>query len=50
VSALIKQHRLPPELVHLVLVNGVYQDSAVRDEVCLQDGDALAIWPPVAGG
>jgi molybdopterin converting factor small subunit len=50
VSTLIKQHHLPPELVHLVLVNGVYQDSGVRDEVCLQDGDALAIWPPVAGG
>ena len=50
VSTLIKQHHLPLELVHLVLVNGVYQDSGVRDEVCLQDGDALAIWPPVAGG
>jgi sulfur-carrier protein len=33
-----------------VLVNGVYQAPAVRETLHLKAGDALAIWPPVAGG
>jgi len=41
---------LPPKLVHLVLVNGVYVPPAQRPAHCLVDGDVLAIWPPVAGG
>lgn len=34
---------------HLVLVNGVYLNEQQR-ELPLQEGDTLAIWPPVAGG
>lgn len=41
---------LPPKMVHLVLVNGVYIDPAKRDAHVLQAGDVLAIWPPIAGG
>jgi sulfur-carrier protein len=43
-------HRVPRARAHLVLVNGVYVPPAQRDEALLKDGDALAIWPPVAGG
>jgi sulfur carrier protein ThiS len=41
---------LPPKLVHLVLVNGVYIPPNQRAERPLQAGDVLAIWPPIAGG
>ncbi len=41
---------LPKEQCHLVLVNGVYVEPSRRAEHPLGEGDALAIWPPVAGG
>ncbi|MCI4441089.1 MoaD/ThiS family protein [Tibeticola sp.] len=41
---------LPPKLVHLVLVNGVYIPPEERATRTLNEGDALAIWPPIAGG
>ncbi|MDP4299621.1 sulfur carrier protein ThiS [Leptothrix discophora] len=47
---LVEQHRLPPRLVHLVLVNGVFVPPAERATRVLQPDDVLAIWPPVAGG
>ncbi len=50
ISQIIEPFGLPPKLVHLVLVNGVYIAPAQRAERSLQDGDVLAIWPPVAGG
>ena len=42
--------RMPPKLVHLVLVNGKYIKPEDRDTTTLVEGDVLAIWPPVAGG
>ena len=42
--------QLPQKLVHLVLINGRYIAPADRATVPLQQGDVLAIWPPVAGG
>ena len=50
VQEVIDRFQLPPELVHLVLVNGVYVPPAQRASRRLVEGDALAIWPPVAGG
>lgn len=50
ITDLIERHRLPPKLVHLVLVNGVYVAPADRPVRVLQEGDVVAIWPPVAGG
>jgi sulfur carrier protein ThiS len=50
VGSVIEQLRLPKELVHLVLVNGVYIPPEQRFTVTLNEADALAIWPPVAGG
>ncbi len=46
----IDAYNVPRGMCHLVLVNGHFKAPAIRDEVLLQPGDALAIWPPVAGG
>lgn len=47
---IIQQLRLPDEWVHLVLVNGHYIAPEALSQAALREGDALAIWPPVAGG
>jgi molybdopterin converting factor small subunit len=48
---IIDQYKVPRELAHLVLVNGVYRDVDTRDQTgSLNENDVLAIWPPVAGG
>ena len=49
-TAVIAKLNMPPEMCHLVLINGVYVAPSERDNVRLTEGDALAIWPPVAGG
>jgi molybdopterin synthase sulfur carrier subunit len=50
VQAVIDSFHLPQALVHLVLVNGSYIAPEKRSRHALREGDALAIWPPVAGG
>ncbi len=50
VQAVIERFRLPPKLVHLVLVNGVYIPPQARTGHVLAANDELAIWPPIAGG
>lgn len=50
ISQIIAPFGLPPRLVHLVLVNGTYIQPEARLTHTLQEGDALAIWPPIAGG
>ncbi len=50
VQELIDRMQLPAALVHLVLVNGAFVHPAHRAGHRLAEGDALAIWPPVAGG
>ena len=50
VQDVIHALNLPSEYCHLVLVNGVYVAPSERPERILQPGEALAIWPPVAGG
>jgi sulfur carrier protein ThiS len=50
IADLVERFRLPPRLVHLVLINGVYVAPEHRPARTLAPGDALAIWPPVAGG
>ena len=47
---LFSRFNMPREHCHLVLVNGVYIEPSQRGEYALQDNDALAVWPPVAGG
>ncbi len=50
ISDIIAPFGLPERLVHLVLVNGRYIAPEQRMSQTLQEGDVLAIWPPVAGG
>jgi sulfur carrier protein ThiS len=50
IARIIEPFRMPPHLVHIVLVNGVYVAPADRATRTLVEGDVLAIWPPVAGG
>lgn len=49
-SQVVDSMRLPGDLVHLVLLNGVYVEPEARAETRLSDGDAVAVWPPIAGG
>ena len=50
VQHVIDQMRLPSRTVHLVLVNGLYVPPSARATHALNAGDALAMWPPIAGG
>jgi sulfur carrier protein ThiS len=50
VASVVEPFNLPLKLVHLVLVNGVYVPRDERTTRVLEDGDVLAIWPPIAGG
>ena len=50
VQWLIDEFRLPSKMTHLVLVNGIYIPPSARAAHVLLPGDALAIWPPIAGG
>jgi sulfur carrier protein ThiS len=50
VAAIIERLALPQKWVHLVLVNGVYLTPEERGSHCLEPGDQLAVWPPIAGG
>jgi sulfur carrier protein ThiS len=50
IASIVEPFGLPEKLVHLVLVNGVYVPPAERLSFMPQDGDVLAIWPPIAGG
>ena len=47
---LIDRYRVPRDMAHLVLLNGVYVNPEDRNRAMFSDGDTLAIWPPVAGG
>ena len=46
---LLDTHGVPREQAHLVCVNGVFVPIEERDKP-LNEGDVLAVWPPVAGG
>jgi sulfur-carrier protein len=50
ISQIIEPFGLPPKLVHLVLVNGKYIKPEEHMQTTLNEGDVLAIWPPIGGG
>ncbi|MFK7866833.1 MAG: MoaD/ThiS family protein [Alphaproteobacteria bacterium] len=50
IDQIAARFKLPPELLQLVLVNGVFIPPPARSSHSLAEGDVLAIWPPVAGG
>lgn len=47
---LVDRFGVPEDMVHLVLLNGVYLEKDQRSNHALKPGDTVAIWPPVAGG
>lgn len=50
IGTVIYLYKIPEKSAHLVLVNGKYIEPALRMGYILQEDDALAICPPVAGG
>lgn len=50
IAQVIEPFGMPPKLVHLVLVNGVFVPPQERQAHILKADDVLAIWPPIAGG
>jgi sulfur carrier protein ThiS len=50
IVALIERHGLPMKSCHLVLVDGHFVPPDQRGTRALQEGETLAIWPPIAGG
>ncbi|MCF8197682.1 MAG: MoaD/ThiS family protein [Sulfuritalea sp.] len=50
VMDLVKRFSLPEKLVHLVLIDGNFVPPGERASRTFQEGETLAIWPPVAGG
>jgi len=50
IAQVIERFGLPASSCKLVLVNGVFVPPAERASRILEDGETLAIWPPIAGG
>jgi sulfur carrier protein ThiS len=46
----IERFGVPLKSCHLVLVDGHFVPPADRGTRALNDGETLAIWPPIAGG
>lgn len=49
-QTILDQLSVPPRLTHLVLVNGTFIPPEERLVKALEEGDELAVWPPIAGG
>lgn len=50
VKEVLDHYNVPPEMCHLVLVNGSFVAPTMRESHQLEENDHLAVWPPVAGG
>lgn len=50
VAAILADLKVPMEQCHLVLINGHFVPPGSRGSRSVEDGDTLAVWPPVAGG
>lgn len=50
VTSILTGLNVPLEKCHLVVVNGVFIPPPDRASTRLNEGDTLAVWPPVAGG
>lgn len=48
--SILDKFNVPKESAHLVLLNGIYMEPEERELPKFNDGDVLAVWPPVAGG
>jgi sulfur-carrier protein len=47
---LMDRYKVPRDQAHLVICNGLFIAPSQRQNYTLQDGDSIALWPPVAGG
>lgn len=47
---LMARFHVPREQARIVVRNGVFVPYSERDTYKLQEGDIIALWPPVAGG
>lgn len=50
VGEVIRGQGIPPGQCAIVLVDGVWVSAVEWEERRLEEGQVLAIWPPVAGG
>jgi sulfur carrier protein ThiS len=50
IASIIAPLGMPPALVRLVVLNGIFVPPSERAARHFADGDVLAIWPPIAGG
>jgi len=50
VREVLDTYNVPFDKCHLILINGVFSPPATAKQALLSEGDALAVWPPVAGG
>mgnify|MGYP002026133621 CR=1 FL=1 len=50
INQVFDRYQVPHKMAHLVLINGSYIAPPDRATRALAEGDALAAWPPVAGG
>jgi len=50
IASIVAPLGIPPALVKLVVLNGLFVPPSERAVTTFADGDVLAIWPPVAGG
>jgi sulfur carrier protein ThiS len=50
IGSIIAPLGMPPALVKLVVLNGVFVPPGERAVTRFANGDVLAIWPPIAGG
>ena len=50
VADVVARFALPEKLVHLVVIDGHFVPPDQRSHRVLNDGETLAVWPPVAGG
>jgi sulfur carrier protein ThiS len=50
IGSALAQLNVPKEACHLVLLNGHFVSPSQRTTCAVDDGDTIAVWPPVAGG
>lgn len=50
VHEVLHKHHVPMETCHLILVNGIFTPLTSANAKRLEEGDTVAVWPPVAGG
>ncbi|MBT5435478.1 MAG: MoaD/ThiS family protein [Alphaproteobacteria bacterium] len=50
INTVLDARGCPRKMCHLVMQNGFHVPPGERDARVLKEGDALAAWPPIAGG